>query len=104
MCCAPVVVASAALALGAGAATAKSISCPSYKGSAAGLVITFTNIKASNLTCTRAHEVLGTFANSGPSPTYLRYACHASKTKVKSVDDVTCTEAKGKIAATETSS
>jgi hypothetical protein len=102
--CTALVFASASLAHGAGAATAKTTNCASYKGGAAGLVIRFTNIKSLNVPCSRAHEVLGTFANSGPSPAYLGYACHATKTKIKSVDHVTCTETKDEITATETTS
>jgi len=95
-----VLVVSAAVAPWA-SAKSPTASCTSYKGGAAGVVETFTHIKASGVSCKRAHEVLGTFANSAPGGTDLGFRCHARETKAKNTFSVRCTDGTKKITATE---
>lgn len=64
-------------------ASAKPLGCGKYVGGAAGLTNTFTHIKASGVTCQRAHDVLGTWANSGPGGTDLGFICAATPTATK---------------------
>jgi hypothetical protein len=98
-----VVVVSVVLTAGASAKTA-TVHCHSYKGGAAGLVDTFTQIAASGVSCGRAHEVLGTWANSGPGGTDLGFSCRARKAKAKDTFQVRCVQARKLITARDTQS
>ncbi|MGH2885523.1 MAG: hypothetical protein ACRDPA_22940, partial [Solirubrobacteraceae bacterium] len=91
-CTVVVVVASVALTAGA-TATSATGHCHGYKGGAAGLVDTFTRITASGVSCGRAHEVLGTWANSGPGGTDLGFSCHAHRAMTKDTFQIRCVQA-----------
>lgn len=77
-------------------------SCSSYKGGAGRLVDAFTQVRVVGVSCRRAHEVLGTWANSGPGGTDLGFLCHAKQTHKTTVFDVRCVEGDKRIAATDT--
>ena len=62
---------------------------------------TFTHIEASGVTCQRAHEVLGTWANSGPGGTDLGFICAATPTAKKQFA-VKCHEGTKRIKAVDT--
>jgi hypothetical protein len=73
-------------------------SCSNY----AGAFDKFTQIKASGVSCHKAHEVLGTWANSAPGGTDLGFSCKSKPTKVKHRYRVTCTKGAKRITARET--
>lgn len=77
-------------------------SCGNYTGGAGRLVDTFTQVRAAGVACGRAHEVLGTWANSAPGGTDLGFVCHAKQTKRKNVFDVRCAQGDKRITATDT--
>ena len=85
----------------AAGASAKTLSCGKYVGGAAGLTDTFTHIEASGVACQRAHEVLGTWANSGPGGTDLGFICAATPTAKKQFA-VKCHEGTKRIKAVDT--
>jgi hypothetical protein len=57
--------------------------CSSYMGGSAGLVDSFTSVRAYSVGCQRAHEVLGTWANSAPGGTDLGFSCRATRLSAK---------------------
>ena len=101
VCVGAVVIATIALSSGA---TAKSSTahCRSYQGGASGLVDTFTHITALGVSCGRAHQVLGTWANSGPGGTDLGFRCHAKTAKSKNMFNIRCVERNNLITALDT--
>ncbi len=101
--CLGVVVVAVSLTAGA-MAKGEAVKCRNYRGGAARLVDSFTHIKASGVSCHRAHEVLGTWANSGPGGTDLGFSCHARKAGAKNSFTIRCTEAKKLITARDTES
>jgi hypothetical protein len=77
--------------------------CANYTGGAAGVVDKFTNIKASGVSCDKAHEVLGTWANSAPGGTDLGFSCKAKQVKgARHKFHVTCTQGSKRITALDT--
>ena len=81
-------------------AEAKVRTCPSSTGGAAGIVDKFTKIKARGVGCTKAHEVLGTWANSAPGASDLGFTCTATKTSSDAFT-VKCREGAKQITAHE---
>jgi len=61
-------------------AQAKTRTCGNSTGGSAGVIDTFSHIKVNGASCSKAHEVLGTFANSAPGGTDLGFTCLATKT------------------------
>lgn len=97
------VVGVSALVLSSGAwASANARHCSSYMGGSAGLVDSFTNVRAYDVGCRRAHEVLGTWANSGPGGTDLGFSCKASKGSVKNTFHVRCVDGSKRVTALDT--
>ncbi len=93
-------IAVSAFALSSGAwAKATTEHCSSYMGGSAGLVDSFTSVRAQGVGCRRAHEVLGTWANSAPGGTDLGFACHATKVGAKNTFRVRCVDGSRHITA-----
>jgi len=86
-------IAVSAFALSSGAwAKATTQHCSSYTGGSAGLVDSFTDVLAQGVGCRHAHEVLGTWANSGPGGTDLGFSCKATKASAKNTFRVRCVD------------
>lgn len=85
----------------AGASPSSAKRCSNYTGGAGGLSDKFTRIRASNVSCKRAHEVLGTWANSAGG-TDLGFSCKARRTSVAHQYRVTCKEPDKLIRALDT--
>ena len=97
------VVGVSALVLSSGAwANASARYCSSYMGGSAGLVDSFTNVRAYGIGCRRAHEVLGTWANSAPGGTDLGFSCTATKRSVKNTFRVRCFDGSKRVTALDT--
>lgn len=79
----------------------KTTSCPNYKGGGAGVEDRFSHVKARGISCTKAHEVLGTWANSGPGGTDLGFSCKAKETKKKGTFDIRCTQGSASTSAVD---
>lgn len=95
MCAGLLLVAGAVFTAGASAKPAR---CGNYTGGAAGVVDKFTNVKASGVSCEKAHEVLGTWANSAPGGTDLSFVCKAKTVKgSRHKFHVTCTSGSKRI-------
>jgi hypothetical protein len=101
---AAVVATGALFSLGAGATASAAArgNCTRYKGGAAGLTDTFTDIDARGVSCHKADEVLGTWANSGPGGTDLGFSCHARKGAKKDQFHLRCSDATKLITALDT--
>lgn len=89
------VVVSVSLIPAAGAVANKPRGCPNSEGGAGRLIDTFSQVKATGVSCRNAREVLGTWANSAPGGTDLGFICTARK-RSKNVYDLRCTE-RGKL-------
>ena len=93
-------IAVSAFALSSGAwAKATTQHCNSYTGGSAGLVDSFTNVRAQGVGCHRAHEVLGTWANSAPGGTDLGFSCRATKVSAKNTFRVRCVDGSKRVTA-----
>lgn len=76
--------------------------CSNYTGGAAGLVDSFTSIHAHGVGCHRAHEVLGTWANSGPGGPDLGFTCRSTNASAKNTFHVRCVHGSKRVTALDT--
>ena len=100
---APPVLAALLLASGAWGATAKTVTCASFSDAATSGTVRFASIRATNVGCVRAKQVLRLFAKGGPSEltSYFGYLC--VKTPAGASAAVRCRQAaRSSISATET--
>jgi len=75
------------------------LKCTNSYGGAAGVIEKFTEVRATGVSCVKAHKVLFAYS-SGPGPA-LGFTCTHRKTKAKDTYDVKCVDGSKKVTATD---